>query len=175
LDEESLAKLVDVVESRSFPAGWIFQQPGNPVRQIGLVTLGLFKTQVHTLQGNTHILGFSPEGTLIVDYPALVTGRASQLQIESLEPGHLLLLRSEDFSALLAQLPALGEIVRKIQERHIVHQASREISARETDASEKIRNFEATAPPYRDRLLGKDIAALLGMTPMTFSRMRRRI
>jgi CRP-like cAMP-binding protein len=168
---EQLESVLGRFELRDFKTGWRFSEEGEPCEYFGLVLKGIFKLERHTLEGRHYIVDFSSEGALVGNYTAWVLKGPADLTIEALEEGRVAMLRTRHHEDLFQAVPVWNEFVRRLLERELIRLADRERHLLSFDARQRYEVFVAARPHQLGRLLGKDIAAYLGITPVSLSRL----
>lgn len=171
---EELDFLLAKLHARDFKSGWSFSVQGGPSDYFGYILKGLFKLERLTDRGQLHIVDFCSEGSIISNYTAWLEKAPADLTIQALEPGRILLLPIPDYEELFARIPRFNEFVRKILERDVKRLAERECTLLTASAEERYRIFLKAHHKHVGRLMGKDIAAYLGITPVSLSRLRAR-
>ena len=173
--DEQLDLVVSKIEFRDFQTEWRFSEEGGASEYFGLILKGIFKLERNAANGRHYIVDFCSEGTAISNYTAWVLKEPADLTIEALEPGRIALLRIPHYEALFQQVPVWNEFIRKVLEREIVRLANRERHLLSFDAEQRYRVFVETRQHQLGRLLNKDIAAYLGITPVSLSRLTAKL
>ncbi len=168
---EQLAILLSKVEFREFETGWQLTTEGGKNEYCGIILKGIFKLERHSASGRHFIVDFCSEGAAISNHTPWVTKGPSELNIEALEPGKIALLHTSDFEQLFQLIPVWNEFVRKILDWEMVRLAEREWQLLSFSAEERHAVFLETRTHQIGRLLVKDIAAYLGITPVSLSRL----
>jgi len=145
--------------------------PGDSGNIFAFVAKGLFKRFLLTPDGAEIILSFDEEGRLISDFPALLSGKSAELFIEAMEDS-VCLISSPGLAHNLKQRHvswkdawAFVTEIRYLEEhRRVIELLSFTAEGRYAQFIERYTNLASRIP-------NKDIAAYLGITPSSFSRL----
>ncbi len=158
-------------EVRDVDKSWRLCTAGDPHRFIGLVLAGLFKTHAVDSEGNPHIAAFSETGHFISDYAAHVSNLPARFSIEAIEPSRLMIMEIDAFEKLRTTPGPWFELSYRILEKTFLELAKREHQFLTLSARERYLEFCKDRPQLLDRITQKDIAAYLGITPVSLSRL----
>jgi CRP-like cAMP-binding protein len=153
-----------------------FISEGDVPTTFAFVVEGLFYQHYTGPDGNTVIKYFFPENRIAASVSATLLGQPSMFTITAIEDSTVLEYNFVAFKELVSAFPDVAAFYIRYMERHwIVEKEPDEISFRHDDAMKRYRNFIAKAPDLHKRLKQHHIAALLGVTPESLSRIRRAI
>ncbi|MCW3463975.1 Crp/Fnr family transcriptional regulator [Chitinophaga nivalis] len=125
-------------------------------------------------EGKENVLQFSIEGWWITDLDSVVTGRPSLFNIDVLEGGEILQISKAQLTRLFDDIPAVERYYRIISQRAFIA-LQRRIFFLQQPARERYEAFVASYPYFETRLPQHQIAAYLGITPESLSRIRHKI
>jgi CRP-like cAMP-binding protein len=103
----------------------------------------------------------------------LITGEGALTNIDALEDCELVLIEKNAFEGLLLKVPGFERFFRIILQRAFVSHQRRIIENISLQADERYCRFVERYPALEQRLPQKQIAAYLGITPESLSRIRR--
>jgi CRP-like cAMP-binding protein len=148
-------------------------QAGEPCRYECFVTKGCLRQYYVDDKGSERILSFAVEDYWISDMYGLIMGQPALTNIDALEDCELLLMEKNAFEELLVRVPKFERFFRIILQRAFVSHQRRIIENISLQADERYCRFVERYPALEQRLPQKQIAAYLGITPESLSRIRR--
>ena len=150
-------------------------QEGEQCRYQVFVTTGMLRSYTIDAKGFEHILQFAPEGWWMADLDSFFNGTPSVFNMEALEDAELLLLSLPSWNELLKTLPQLEHYFRILIQNNLIATQRRLLGSLSETAETKYRKFTATYPDCLQRVPQHMIAAYLGITKETLSRLRRQM
>ncbi|HEX2617326.1 MAG TPA: Crp/Fnr family transcriptional regulator [Flavobacteriales bacterium] len=167
--------LIALLPNRQVEKGEVLLHQGDVASHAYIVVHGCLRSFVTDAQGKEHILQFSPEGWVAADLKSLVRQVPAVHSIDALEPTQVALmndastaeLENADVAWLRAHIHGLRNRVIVLTDR-IAHLLA-------SDARTRYLDFVQTYPSLVQRLPQKLIAAYLGITPESLSRVRRQL
>ncbi|WP_439568587.1 Crp/Fnr family transcriptional regulator [Sphingopyxis sp.] len=119
---------------------------------------------------------FFPENRIAASVSATLLGEPSLFTISAIEDSIVLEYDYAAFKALVAAHPDVAAFHIAYLERHwIIEKEPMEIAFRHDDAMQRYLDFIRKEPKLHKRLKQHHIAAWLGVTPESLSRLRRKI
>lgn len=126
--------------------------------------------------GDLIIKYFFPENRIAASVSATLLREPSQFTITAIEDSAILEYDFAAFKALVAAYPDVAAFYIAYIERHwIIEKEPIEIAFRHDDAMQRYLDFIRREPELHKRLKQHHIAAWLGITPESLSRLRRKI
>jgi CRP-like cAMP-binding protein len=150
-------------------------QEGNVCKYAVYIEKGLLRTYSVNQKNNEHILQFGSEGSWIADLSSFFSGEPSWLNIDSLEDSELLLITKPSLDLLLDSIPRLERFFRMMVQNNLIQTQKRLIGSFNDTAEEKYGKFIRFYGDYSHRVPQHMIAAYLGMSRETLSRLRRQM
>lgn len=150
-------------------------QEGDVCRYQVFVTKGILRSYTVDSKGYEHILQFAPEGWWMADLDSFFNGTPSIFYMEALEDADLLLLSKPSWEQLLQTLPQLEHYFRILMQNNLIATQRRLLGSLSEPALTKYHTFLATYPDCVQRVPQHMIAAYLGITKETLSRLRRQM
>jgi len=169
-DELALMKQLFVV--RTVRAGDVLQRAGEPATFGMFVTRGCLRSYVIDGKGIERIIQFAPEEWWLSDAESMATGKPSQYFVDAIEDSEVLLLSLAAHQQLIQQVPGYGASMRTGLQRHAAAKDKRIATTLTRSAEERYRDFLETYPSIALRVPQWMLAAYLGISPETVSRIR---
>ncbi len=119
-------------------------------------------------------LDFAFENNFFGDYMSILTGKETPLEITTLEPCELLRLTKHDYLAL-GQTEIGNILMRAAAESSYLWKQQQQIDLLTKTAEERYLELLKIHPDLVQRVQQKHLASYLGITPQSFSRIRRKI
>ena len=153
-----------------------FIRAGDVPATYAFVVEGLFCQHYVGRDGDMIIKYFFPENRIAASVSATLLGKPSLFTITAIEDSTVLEYEFAAFEALVADFPDIAAFYIRYMERHwIIEKEPGEISFRHDDAMKRYRDFINKEPDLHKRLKQHHIAAWLGITPESLSRLRKAI
>jgi CRP-like cAMP-binding protein len=153
-----------------------FIKAGDVPTSYAFVVNGLFFQHYVGPSGDLIVKYFFPENRIAASVSATLLGEPSLFTITAIEDSSVLEYDFAAFRKLAAEFPDIAAFYIRYMERHwIIEKEPDEISFRYDDAMKRYRDFIRREPDLHRRLKQHHIAAWLGITPESLSRLRRAI
>lgn len=149
----------------------VILQAGTTSNRIFFIETGL--TRRYYLKDDKEITtDFMREGDFILSPLSFYTRQPSFEFVETLEASVLWSISRPQLEFLYDKFPAFNAIGRVLTEQYYVKSELRAHSLRHLSAEDRYEQFFHTHKDLLNRLPGKHVATLLGLTPETYSRIR---
>lgn len=129
----------------------------------------------HLRDGDEITCDISLEGSFITEFGSFNQGNSSNISFQTMEESELLLIQREDLFQIYAQFPAFERIGRKITEQVVLRTTEIAMSLASDKPETRYQKLLQTSPHIFQRVSQRHIANLLGITPESLSRIRKRI
>ncbi len=140
---------------------------------IYLVKNGLLKMIYETADGNEWIKAFVQENMFLASVSALNKGRTS-FAVMAIENASLIKINYAAIEKIAALHPAWQKLLTNSFKLYGARKEKRERSLLVLNAEQRYEDFLSEYPHLEHRLMQKDIAAYIRVTPVAFSRIRKR-
>lgn len=136
------------------------------------IVSGMLRIYSVAADGSEPILQFSPELNWAIDAESYDKQQPSSYYIAAVEPTEVLFWHKPDFDRLLAEIPSLKKYSEMIISRNIYSGRQRLLAALSSSPEEKYEEFAKNFPGLLSRLPLRMIAAYLGISVKTLTRIR---
>lgn len=131
--------------------------------------LRMFSTSA---DGSEHILQFAPENGWTLDVESYDKQIPSLVNISAIEPSVILCWTKADFTSLLSDIPQFRSFADQIIARNTYYSRQRMLTMLSATPEERYESFVQNFPGYLSRLPLRMIAAYLGISIKTLTRIR---
>jgi CRP-like cAMP-binding protein len=173
LTGEEKEYFISVLKPKKLRRRQYLAQAGEPCRYECFITKGCLRQYYVDDNGAERILAFAIEDYWMSDMHALITGEGALTNIDALEDSELIMIEKKAFEELLIKVPRFERFFRIILQRAFVSHQRRIIENISLQADERYKRFIERYPSLEQRLPQKQIAAYLGITAESLSRIRR--
>lgn len=172
LTPEETNYFTSLLKQRTLKKKQFLLHAGDVWRFEGFVTSGCLRTYEIDQKGQEHIIQFAFEDWWTGDMASFVTGQPANYTIDALEDSTVLLIEKSLLEQLYVKVPQFERFFRIILQNAFVAMQRRISSNLLLSGEERYHDFQARYPQFEQRLPLKQIAAYLGITPESLSRIR---
>ena len=172
LPDDVIQTISNLAEQRTVRRNEHLLTAGDVCRHKVFIIKGLLRTYSISTNGNEHILQFSPELSWTLDVESYDKETPSLINIAAVESSEILLWKKNDFNTLLKDFPLLKQFSEQLIARTIYQNRQRIMTNLSATPEEKYEDFVSNFPGYLNRLSLHMIAAYLGMSLKTLTRIR---
>lgn len=172
LSSEDIEGISSTAIHRSLQRNELLLQEGQVCRHKTFIISGLLRTYGVGADGGEHILQFSPEYSWTLDAESYDHQKPSLFNIGAIERSEVLLWTKTDFDRLLSDIPGLRAFSQQLISRTNHSGRQRLFTALSATPEEKYEDFVRNSPNLLSRLPLHMIAAYLGMSLKTLTRIR---
>lgn len=174
LSAKALSHLLASARTLSVRRGWRFLDRGDEVKELAVVTSGLFKFHLVDRLGHEVITTFATEGRLLMDYAASIRGTTASVAIEAVEDASVAVFPVAVMTELTAIDPGFERTLRLLVESEFANLTNRIYELLSLPPAEAYAAFMRDKLELASRIPRKDLASYLGITPTSLSRLSAR-
>lgn len=175
ITDEELEMVTSVCRVKKLRKKQYLLQEGDVWRYNAFVLKGFLRTYRVDDKGQEHYIQFSVEDWWAGDRESYIDETPAKFNIDAFEDSEVLLISKDDFDMLLSKIPTFCIFMRNLMERSLIALRNRVHSNISYTAEEKYNDFIKTYPSLFNRMPQHMIAAYLGITPETLSRVRNQV
>lgn len=175
LPKEFVSDFLDSGKKISLKKKEYFIQQGEFCKYIAVILKGEFLTSRIILDGTELTLGYTSGYDLATDYPAFLNGGNSLLNIQAISDCELLLYTKEQFEAFFEYNMDTQRYGRIMAQLLMTGWETALISLYCETPEERYLKLLHQTPDLFQKLPLRHIASLIGVTPETLSRIRRKL
>lgn len=173
---QAILFLLRNVQREKYEKGAILVHEGEREKKIFFIRKGLIRSYKKDENGKELTFQLHPESTIFGNAHALLLDQGSQFYYEALEPSLVYAVNYEKFLKMAEGKPELYQLNQKfVSRRNIITAFQRVESLLFLSPEERYKNFLKERPDMVNRVPDKYIANVLGITPESLSRIRRRM
>ena len=160
---------------RRLATGDYLQRAGDVAQYAVFVATGCLRNYVIDAKGREHIIQFAPETWWLADATSLRDRTPSLYFIDAIEDSSLMLIDGPTHMDLVEHVAGYAAAFRTGLQKHAAAKDERIVSNLSATAEERYLKFLETYPSIALRVPQTMLAAYLGMTPETVSRIRKNL
>ena len=160
---------------RKIPKDAFFIRSGEKPVSFAFVSSGLFRSFYCTDAGEEYTKNFVKLGEIIAAYSSYLAGTDSSINIEALKDSLILDCKFKEFTVLTESSLPWERFRRKLSDLLFIQREIREFELLTLDAADRYRKFLEKFSEIENEITDYNIASYLGITPVSFSRIRKKI
>ena len=172
LNAQEKAYVTEAFQPRLYRKKQYILQEGDVCHMLNFVVSGCLRMYTINEKGIQHIVHFASENEWISNLMSLYKETPSEFSIDALENTTVLQIKREDLFQLYGYSPKFNRIFRVLIEEAYAQLQQRFLLSISASAQEKYRYFTKAYPHLRHRLPQTQIAAFLGITPVSLSNVK---
>lgn len=168
-----VALILSLFKPTSLKKGDDFLKSGNPCNQLSFIQSGLLRLFVNT--GDKEITQWiSTKDYFVTDVSSFIFGSPARFTIQALTDTDLFTIDKSDYAKIGTQIPLWHEFEKRFIARYFGMLEDRIFTHLSLSAEERYHLFFNHNKELFNQVPLQYIASMLGMTPETFSRIRRK-
>ncbi len=169
------ARIAPSLTFRIIPKNELLIDLGQTAREIFFINKGLLRFYYLTDDGQ-EITGFIfQEGMFAGSHESFFSQKPSIQVLETLEKSELLVITHDQLQALFADVPKMNVLVRKVLEMRMSFAQKIVASLIIHKPQDRYTSYQQLHPGLENRIPQHILASYLGITPVSLSRIKRRI
>ena len=172
LTEQESGIIESLFKSRKFRKHQYILQEGEITRYETFIVKGVSRIYEIDEKGQEHILQFGLEDWWVGDLYSFLTETPTTFNIDCLEDTEVLQISKTDLETLYGQVPKMERHFRLIIQNAFIASTRRVSATLSKSALERYEEFLRQYPQIEQRVPNHQIAAYLGITPQSLSRIR---
>lgn len=173
VSEKDVEAICACFQAQTVEKGTFLLRQGQICNFEGYVLEGCFRTFIIDEAGRENILHFSVQDWWLMDIDSFLNRRASDLNIQALEPSKVLLISQSKKQALYQEVPIVEKLFRVMFQKALVAWQRRLIRNHCLTAKERYQHFLSTYPDISQKLTDRQIASYLGITHEFLSKIKK--
>lgn len=175
LDKESIFSLKNIFKLKLLKKDMFFLQEGEKSDEIGIIVKGIFRSYYIDNLGNDITKHFYNEGGVLFSYAAYLSQKESMYYIQALEDSEIVVAKISDFEKAVEGNYKLLLFYKKMIDGFLIMKEEHANSFKLLDSMGRYKQFLNAYPGLEKRLKQCHIASYLGITPVSLSRIRRKL
>ncbi len=175
LDEKNAAILRGIFKPKSIRKDDFFLQNGEQSTEIGLILKGVFRSFYIDQAGNDVTKYFYMQGEILLSYYAHLSQTESKYSIQALEDSEILVTNISAFEKVVEENYQLLLFYKKMVDVMLVKKEKHASSFTLLSSTQRYQQFLTDYPNLEKRIKQYQLASYLGMTPVTLSRIRKKL
>lgn len=171
LTDQEFAFVLTQFKTREFEKGDFIFQNGDPIKYAYFIVSGLVKLVYHDENANEHIVSFAMEDWWESDFNAFFNRSEATYSLKCLEATRVCYLTLEGYQKLSKGLPKMGTFWLQKSNGGFMSSQRRILSLLTTNPKERYEQFLKEYPSLGQRISKTQIAAYLGVSRETLSRL----
>jgi len=175
LSFQDAQQLIKAAHTETFPAGSYLMEAGTRSQKIYLVRKGLLRVYLVNDKGSEITTGLRWENQIYANTDVILFERPSRFYVQALEKTSVFSMEFDKAQAILERNPELEKNRKYVLRNLLKHSLEHTESFVLYSAEERYQNYIDKNPDIVNRVPGKYIANILGITPVSLSRIRKRL
>lgn len=167
--------LQSIAVLKTYTAGETFVPLGTMRQKVGIINQGLARGYRIKASGEEVSVMFAKEGEVAAAHDAIFYEQPTEQQIEFLEDSEVLVFDYRDLLTLAADHPRIERLRHEFIQEFLVLVLQRLETFLVLTPEERYRWLEVEEPELLQRVQQKHLASFLGITPVSLSRLRKRL
>lgn len=174
LDQYEIDHITPLFQNECIKAGNFFIKKGMSADKVAFVISGLLKRYTQNEKGKDVVLQFIAEDHFFSDIDAYFRRKPSASNVQAITNCHLMTISLRDIDVLRESNPKFAAIIHFISEEAMYDRIKTEELMRTGTTLEKYQHFLTHYSKWAARILLKDVASFLQISPQSLHRMEQK-
>jgi len=175
IPEAEVKRFADKFYPRVLSKNSFLLREGEPALLAGFVTKGVVREYFTNQEGREFNKNFAFQGEFTGSYLDLISQKPSTVSIQAMARTEILTAPFQDIAEIFDSSYHWQRFARKLVEQLFEKKARREYQLATMSAKNRYETFASENPEMLDSLPHYQIASYLAITPVAFSRIRKRV
>lgn len=175
LNQEEVDYFISLLRYKEVAKKDFLLRAGEIAKHLSFIHTGAFKAYHLDVKSNENIIMLAIDDWWITDMYSFSTGEPAVQFISAIEDSAVFQIQKTDFENLLVRVPSFERFFRILMQKAYVREQMRIIQNLSMPAEERYINFLKKYPKVSKRVLQKQIASYIGVSPEFLSSMRKRL
>lgn len=175
LQATDIQALQQLAVLRTYTAGEIFVSIGTTRQKVGIVEQGLARGYRIKASGEEISVTFAKEGEVVAAHDAIFYEGPTEQQIHFLEDSRVWVFDYRDIERLAADYPRINRLRQQFIQDFLVKVLHRLETFLVYSPEKRYRWLQEAEPELLERVQQKYMASFMGITPVSLSRLRKRL
>lgn len=175
LGEENFALLCNIIKPKVIKKDMFFLHESENSTEIGLIVKGVFRSYYIDKKGEDITKYFFAEGGILFSYAAYLSQKESSYYIQAIEDSEILVAKISDFEKIVEENYELLLFYKKMIDEILIMKEEHAAGFKLLSSTERYKQFLVTYPELERRLKQYYLASYLGITPVSLSRIRKKL
>jgi CRP-like cAMP-binding protein len=175
LTNEEYSKLMSISEYKTFAAKEMILKSGNHQKKVFLILEGSVRGYIYDESGNINNTLLRSQGIFVGDAEAVFGGQAQKLNLEAMDRTSVIMFSIPDFEKLAKKYEGIRDLYIESMKEAILTLTYRLNTLITMTAEERYLDLLNRNPFFLKDAFDKYVANYLGITPVTFSRIKKKL
>lgn len=171
---ENISRISSFFYLKTLKKGDYFLKAGRVCENLGFHKSGLIRVYV-TIDGKETTQWISSQGYFVTDLSGLIFNKPSKYHIQALTDCEIYAIDRKDYINLPHVIPQWQELEKLFIARCFIYLEERVFALLSMNAEERYRSLFEQKPELFNQVPLQYLASMMGMTPETLSRLRKKI
>lgn len=174
LQMEDLTELMSICKFQNLPKNDHFLRVGDTVKKVGFIISGLIRFY-HLKEGEEYNIIFKKEFEMVSSFETIILNQPSSYSFEALEDTQMMVYDYDEMETLFSKNHQLERFGRHFIQQELAKAVKIYEGHLFFSPEERYLKFMKEHPDLMNRIPLKHLSSFLGITPVSLSRIRKRV